>query len=677
MSWINIRAAVIAICLTYCNGTAWSDLFLDADLTFLFTHNGDMLIDVDTDFPYFQVVRDENSYTPLRHLVLFQSIFATTGTNLLHSPLRKHGYRYLEKSARPKIVFINLAQSATWKWTCADLILHSGASFRQEFVFGHIHYRKDLFCLHRHVRFLGKVKLVLLEGNLTPLLFVPCLTCDLTTLSEVKTLSLLGIRQAWDDQHSDFHKYFIFLPIRISGKSTMRQDGMANMRDFNFCPVATIAERYNLTLLDHRKSDAMSGLNSFGYAYIVVNNYSVYPTRMLYDVGLKVVNFITITNPPAPESGLTTFISPFDIEVWGLLFVSVFSVAGFLTFIRCQGEYHGTHIAAITQGETREKYISFAILMIDEVIAVIVIFLGQAGQSSQRSCHKGKVALMLLTLWLFGNLVLMVNYYQGSIYSCLAVLFPPQTPRGIDELIDLDIPIVSMDMSLSKTNVTYLKDVIIPELIYNDAVNPKFKKFLIKFQAKLLSIIDSSVDRMFHQIIRENSKRTYPPMVISNLEETFKILLTYAGYLGNRHLVQNIGESPFQVAFFKIGHENLFTPYLAKGLRHMQESGLTQWWSNLEPLLNILNKKKILSKLGKYFQAVQESLETVRKQIIFHESNAISLDLILPAFSFCGLLILISMAQFLAENVKLLRHWGKIVLGYFSPLVDDVVPLEL
>lgn len=122
-----------AIVPLLCTCTMWDGSFLEADLTFVFTRDGNKLMDVDSDFPYFDIVRNNNSYTPVKHFVLNQSIFLTK--RKIWKYLRVHGYRSTEKSSRAKAIFINLLASTTWVNKCQNLLSNADVSFQQEILF--------------------------------------------------------------------------------------------------------------------------------------------------------------------------------------------------------------------------------------------------------------------------------------------------------------------------------------------------------------------------------------------------------------------------------------------------------------------------------------------------------------------------------------------------------------
>lgn len=612
---------------------------------------------MDIEFPYFQVIREDNSYTPLRYFELQQSILSTNDANAYRNHVRAHRYRDTEKSARPRIVFIDMK-------SCNHLFLFTGLPFRQEVIFGYYRSQNDLSCLSTHVFFLGTMKLVLFQDGITLSLLVPCLTCDPITFSKIRTLTLRGIRKSWDAQNIGLHQYIVFLDKPVQGKCDLLQDELAMLTNFNFCTAATIAERYNLTLLRAKSREVADVMrnndNSFGHSILVDFDYIPRYLFTYFEPYFRSVNFLTITNPPSARSGIVTFVLPFELEIWWHLLVSVISVAGILTFSAWAGGGRDDGIPMKTEGLWREAGF-YAAAMAEKVITVTFIFLGQVGDSSGRTYRKGKVAIIVFTIWFFGNLFLMVNYYQGSIYSCIAVLYPPRTPGGVEELVDFDIPIVDTGTytTFNGTKETNLHDVVLPKLIPSVSQNPKLYQLLTRFKAKLLSINDMYVREMLHKIVNENSARTYPLLVLFMFRDDFAYFVRANNYLGNRYIVHNRGESPFQVVHYKSGQTNLFTPYLARGLRRMQEFGLTHRWTNLNPILAMLTFKKRLLVRGKYFEVVQKVLGNAKERVIFHESNPVPLDVIRPAFYICGIIISLGIAGFALENLKILVQWEK------------------
>lgn len=168
-SWACI---VFATIIKYCTSTIWSGLFLDADISFVFTPDSSYLLDMEKDLPYFDLVLVDNPNVPMRNFVLNQSTFESKDhVSILFTQLKvSHGSRDTEKSARQKVIFINMVVSVKWEDKCDLLLRASDLSFQQEYAFGYVHRSKDLACLFRHTVFFGHTKSNLVHGwfHLTP-----------------------------------------------------------------------------------------------------------------------------------------------------------------------------------------------------------------------------------------------------------------------------------------------------------------------------------------------------------------------------------------------------------------------------------------------------------------------------------------------------------------------------
>lgn len=197
-------------------------------------------------------------------------------------------------------------------------------------------------------------------------------------------------------------------------------------------------------------------------------------TQFLLQVNLLPVKLGFVTDPELPSNEVTTFISPLDVGTWSCLGFSITAIAGFLTVL----------------ANTKDGWTGFVATVTLKAFVVTSILLGQVGDSTRKVYRAKKVVIVLLIFWFCGNLLLMANLYQGSIYSCLAVPFPPKTPSGVMDLVHWDIPVVAMDVLYngeSKSVHSYLIDFSIPELLKDNGLSPQFRDFLEKLQPKLLS----------------------------------------------------------------------------------------------------------------------------------------------------------------------------------------------
>lgn len=515
--------------------------------------------------------------------------------------------------------------------TCEYLLQIAGKVFQQEFIFGQILNDQDWECLKYGHVILSNTKLILFEEILPISFLIPCLTCNTITYIKLPIeTSIPVIKELWDIQNRDMHTYKVTVQGSVSGNCSLFHWGYVNLEHKHFCPIATISTKYNLTMiqyLEHSPNLLTYADKSFGVVFkksddIGLQNY-------LYDVQLRYINFLTVTNPPSPSSGVDTFIKPFDKLTWALLLITVILVAGFLSqqeIIHCTG--------------------SFAV--VDRTITVTCILLGQVGDSTGRAFSSGKVAVILVILWLFGNFLLAANLYQGSIYSLLAVPPQPNIPAGVEDLANWDIPIVAMDSF--EENRRLLLNNTIGELISSGWLTPKFAKFLTRFQAKLLSYDDESVSLMVERICRgPGTKQT---VAIMKLEDDIGYQVTLIRSIGNRHVVVNRGDTPFRSTLFNHGNKDLLAPYFGKEWGRFSESGLSEKWNSLLKISMILRYKKVAFMETEYFKLTQTWLGDLKEGVPFHEATPVSVDLIRHVFIILAVLVVLGMVCFISENKK-------------------------
>lgn len=423
-SWIYLLSFfLLKIKAEYFN--IWSGVFLDADITFIFTPDCSNLLEIGRNFQYFEAVSAHNPYTPIRCIILCRTTSALQHQQGSKS-LEIFRYRGTEKSARLKAIFLPLDVTSGYneifgELQCEYLIKMSDRVLRQEYIFGHIFSYRDINCFKRAAKLNRGVRLIGFGNGVNSSIFIPCLTCAQDTLNYLQQVSLGNIKQAWDSLNRDMHKFLIYVRNPVNAKCGVDSKGFVNLKQPEFCVSATIAEKYNLTLLQFKGVDKVFlSDRSFGFGIVKMINETKL-AEFVYTVTFDPMKFITVTNPSSPASSVTTFVSPFDPATWICILISIISVAEFLTFLKCRGTRHAQN---------------FATTFIDKVMTVTFIFLGNVGESSRKAYRSRKISLLLVTIWLFGYLVLMLNFYQGTIYSCITVPLPPPTPRGFEDLVN-------------------------------------------------------------------------------------------------------------------------------------------------------------------------------------------------------------------------------------------------
>lgn len=579
-SGFSLITIILTLPTSKCS-SIWDGIFLDADITFIFISECSKLLDSDS--AYFHSVLISNSYTPLRHIVLCETL------SDFHLPIEVdslHGFAHREskKSARHRALVIPLIRTRrleTGYLTCEILLHHVIKEFRPHHVFGKLDLSSpNVECIQHAAVLIGTAKLVVFDDSLTSPLLIPCLTCEPIRFLQLSTYSSSEIGTSWDAQNRNMHKYSVsYATLEKSLQNSAcyaPYSHCTNSLDADFCLVLGIAEKYNLTLLKKYGTDSIADFHpnrSFGGVLSYRINY-VETFYYIYKASFTYVNFLTITNPPSPTNEVT----PFDWETWLCLLLSVVGLAGFLTLLELMGGCRNNWI----------------LVMVEKLITVASILLGQVGDSAAyRQC---KVTLILLAFWLFGYLILMANLYQGSIYSCLAVLTPPDTPRGVRDLINWDILTVARDPFYhfeSRSTKSSLLDYIIPTLLSSGIQSPEFTNFLTRFQEKVVGINDESAGKIMNRIVTENSTKTYPSIAIFLYEIDFDFVTKVYKLIRNRHVVLNRGESPFRNLELRLGDRNLLTPYFARDYGRISETGLWKVWLQVKRVGEVLKNSSL------------------------------------------------------------------------------------
>lgn len=229
----------------------YSGLFLDGDLTFIFTPTCRQLLDVDTDLPYHAII-EENPFTPIRQIVLCQTksgFVLPPGSNYFDD----YASRPTERSPRTNSIFVRLQtspriSSLIGMSKCEYLILSLALVFWHGCIFGLILPHRDAECFKRAAKLLGRTKLIIFEDNLSKPLLLPCLTCTPITFSKLEIASFSDLRHAWDVQNRDMNKYSVLVMGSTNGTCALINWRHADSTAPKFCELAAVSEKYNLTV---------------------------------------------------------------------------------------------------------------------------------------------------------------------------------------------------------------------------------------------------------------------------------------------------------------------------------------------------------------------------------------------------------------------------------------------
>lgn len=207
-----------------------------------------------------------------------------------------------------------------------------------------------------------------------------------------------NIENTWDEINLNMHKYSVYVLGSAEAKYGLLHGGFINLKNLYICQLATIAKKYNLTILEykrkHQTSLADRNFGIFKYSSPI----NLQPDDYVYRVRFVSINFITISNTPSITNGVINLVYPLDWESWTCLFFVIVSCAGFFTY-------------ADSVGSSNVSLNDRATNVVDNVIVVTCVLLGQVGKSMQKAYQRGSGAFLILTLWVFGSFVLMINLY--------------------------------------------------------------------------------------------------------------------------------------------------------------------------------------------------------------------------------------------------------------------------
>ncbi|OXA53532.1 Glutamate receptor ionotropic, delta-2 [Folsomia candida] len=637
ISWIFLFITILAT-LSHCSNR-WSGLFLDADLTFIFSPmckkhfftpwRMTSIKEFDIAMPDFGDVTASNTYTPLRVAFLchdWMEVSYEYSTN----PLKAFRYREIEKSARPKAAFVR------FDWTnerfamgkCQALFIFLKDNLAQDYVFGRFSQTYD--CFYVAPRQIGTSMMVAFDDSSIE---IPWLTWSPLRTTPLAYYSLSNIRIAWKYLNRNSNKYVAFVLTPVDIKCGIRYDAFITVKELNYCTIATIAERHNLTLIEDKGQ--LDTDTDFGIV-LAANFDTPNNQAFLYELIHSPYNFITVTNAPYPASGVATFVAPFDLYTWSCLMASVISVAGSLTLVAYKdgGLY------------------SFVSMTASRLITTICVLLGQSEESNGRPYRTRKANIVLLTLWLFGNFFLMINYYQGSIYSCLLVLFPEKTPKSVDDLVNWDIPIIApynIRLGITGKRENILSDYLIPKLIASSNHNIKLVRFLTKLQSKLCKVGCANL----YNIGETKAPKGYK-MVLFFFKEYVKYIIGFGRLSSNVSVAGNKGDTYFSMVALQVGRKTMLSPYIIEEWERLKEAGLSQMWNTM---YYDAQAWKTYSSVSPAKTQVVQYLLTNKGGSKFQEDYPISMSVVMPILSLYFIVITISFVVCLAENENLLVNY--------------------
>ncbi|OXA48872.1 hypothetical protein Fcan01_16808 [Folsomia candida] len=205
---------------------------------------------------------------------------------------------------------------------------------------------------------------------------------------------------------------------------------------------------------------------------------------LIYDGELATIDFAIVTQFPHAENSILGVFTPFEGAIWWSI---LFSCIGISLILQFQGKGLPNNFSGL---RSIRDFIMVQSLLFGQAIADEII----------KSVKNKQVARPLLAIWFFVCYLLMENLYQGSIYSDLTVVHPPNVPKTVRELVASNMTIITTSQMYitSKTSnalerTSILKQSIIPEILKKN-FSKKVNKFMKKMNSQIDYIHDSADD---------------------------------------------------------------------------------------------------------------------------------------------------------------------------------------
>ncbi|OXA48308.1 hypothetical protein Fcan01_17064 [Folsomia candida] len=463
---------------------------------------------------------------------------------------------------------------------------------------------------------------------------LPCIVCTSESLIPVISIpSLSDLATLWETTNTKNLQGGVMLnllrsktPGQICGFSL----GQFNVTDNTVdCTLKLLSESYNFTLfpttllamdqIDGKK--VIIGKMDFRFVFNEELLAQIESEQLLiYDVELEVIDFVIVTQFPHAENSICGVFTPFEVDIWLSIMISCVGISLILQF---QGKGLPNNFSAMRS--------------VQDFIMVHSILLGQAiADEIIRKVKNKQVSRPLLAVWFFVCYILMENLYQGSIYSDLTVMYPPQVPKTARELVASNMtiitttPMLTHSITLKGPEITsLLKTSIIPE-VQKKNFGESYNNFINKLNSKMEYIhggngLMSMIKNMSNSLIigsNETSKwiTTKGTFAIMDMVQYLELYVDSLHIFGKRLVIQNNPDAAFRFCVVAYGRRNFISPEIQAFLRRLAETGILVRFSFLE---KSNYKMQFIKQLGAetYSRFVAKLSSNFKMVTTYHESG--------------------------------------------------------
>ncbi|OXA46155.1 hypothetical protein Fcan01_19060 [Folsomia candida] len=407
------------------------------------------------------------------------------------------------------------------------------------------------------------------------------------------------------------------------------------------CLQRTLNQQYNFTSFDPTLDRPPLSLNKILHvniwsSHFLSGNSSRKESFFIYHIKIFRTSLTAISlKPSSLVESFEKFLLPLDAPTWIGIIVSVLSIATVIAI---------TKPKSITCRFANSLFWTYACLT------------GQYGGTSYiLRMLSGPKLFIVTSIWFF--FFTGAEFYQGALFSSLITTSPPELPASTNALVDSNLQIITTgtvygDYGAQSTALDMIHDSL-DKLI----TSTNLKTLLIQLRRR--SIFISTHNSFMFGVELANSQTFYYDKRTRKLEDTFAVLddtpraqKIISGLRSKRTLrLKSFDDVPlFFVKPLTMERTWLF-PIISLGIGRLWQCGLYSRWTILEDKLLLLSQLEgtvsgdMLRKT--MFQLHSRILMT---EAVSDEANPVTLKSLKTMYNLCGLLLIGSLALFLAEG---------------------------
>ncbi|OXA54221.1 hypothetical protein Fcan01_11659 [Folsomia candida] len=440
---------------------------------------------------------------------------------------------------------------------------------------------------------LGTSKIILFTLYIPGVLFIPCVTCPDIPPSQVWTIPFHNLDEIWRAENTNLAQRHVQIGSHMNLEKLNCGVTLAWLESYillNDCIIVHLSQFLNFSFIYFtRAKNAVTNLmvpkllNADTLPTVAQAPFRFAP----YSMRTESTKFIIVTQLPSSLEGMNAFLLPFTATVWLVLFATGVAICGLAGVVK-------------TQKNPLDIGIDF--------IHLIAMLLKQVCNESSYIFGGNHIGQGVIWLWLFfGSNIIMDNLYTGEIFSYLSAIKIRQMPETLMELVDSNIPILTLhDYTVTgiETRVSGLIGDRIPGYIrFLNGRNDKSAQ-LVRQLAEKVVFFDAfastnyvsfitTILTMGNLTVLNGSVDTGLTYAVIDIEGVVGILAALLKSNGSRLVLNAREDFPLITMYFGQTSRNWVYPIITRRLGNLKASGIEGVWAKLEIVWQLADSQRI------------------------------------------------------------------------------------